>query len=157
MANCCTATARQVPVSTTPTRPAVTCRQWMQAPTVVGLSGPMPQHLPQAGTTGSQTSPPEAEDMVGKIPSIKVPSPDSGRMMGKARIQRVQPRHEIFAQSTLTGRICSQWRMHRLLSTSSGSIVRCAHRRRWLRLIGKPVRRFRRHVRYFVKRRGKKG
>ena len=29
------------------------------------------------------------------------------------------------------------------------------HRRRWRRLTGKPVRRFRRHVRYFVKRRGK--
>ena len=29
------------------------------------------------------------------------------------------------------------------------------HRRRWRRLIGKPVRRFRRHVRHFVKIRGK--
>ena len=29
------------------------------------------------------------------------------------------------------------------------------HRRRWRRLTGKPVRRFRRHVRHFVKRRGK--
>ena len=29
------------------------------------------------------------------------------------------------------------------------------HRRKWRRLTGKPVRRFRRHVRYFVKRRGK--
>ena len=29
------------------------------------------------------------------------------------------------------------------------------HRRRWRRLTGKPVRRFRRHVRYFVKRQGK--
>ena len=29
------------------------------------------------------------------------------------------------------------------------------HRRRWRRLTGKPVRRFRRHVRYFVTRRDK--
>ena len=90
------------PGETTPTRLAVTCKQWTRAPTMAGVSGQMLQHRPQDGIAGSQTSPLVAEEMVGEIPSIKAHFPDSGRMMWRGRTHRAQLHLQTVAHNTLT-------------------------------------------------------